>query len=223
MGSFFTNVSFIPRGDCREAVSSAMAKLGYRPAESGTELLLLPQNGRWCTVHSDFINHERLHDALSDCAEAVLTVACFDSDFLALTLTREGRTETVCVCEPYEEDMFEIQLTPGHWQPVVGDVEAFRSLLDESVNDVERFVFAEESLEPLGSLMGFDPAQINATPDELLDEPSEDMIPLHFEKGGLDSLQSALLKSIPEIDVENKTVPAELTDALDKLTKLLFP
>jgi len=218
MGSFFTNTSFIPTGSIEATVSSAMELLGYHPAENETELHLLNYS-KWCTVHSEFIDEEQLHEALSKCADTVLTISCFDSDFMLLTLTHSGCTETVCVGEPYEGEDVEIQLTPEHWQPIVGNLDAFRSILNED------YIFAEESLYALAELFGFDAAQINVTPDELLEDPPEDMITLYYRNANpseFEKLRSTLLKSIPQMDLESKVLSKDFSDALSKLTEMLF-
>lgn len=219
MGSFFTNVNFLRTNNSTATVSSAMAKLGYRPSQDGIELLLLPNNGRWCTVHSESMDFELLHSALAECAESVLTIDCCDSDFILLTLTRAGRTETVCVGEPYDGDEIEIKLTPEHWQPVVGSLDAFRSILDGD------YVFAEDSLGELDKLFGFDAAQINVTPEELLYNLPADMVSLRYENTNpseFEQLRSTLMNSLLQTDIGNKTIPAEFSDALNKLTHILF-
>lgn len=185
MGSFFTNISVLKSGFTRKKLTAAMNALNYQPSDTGAALQILPQNGRWCTIHADLMDMlaDALPDALAACSDAVLMVCCFDSDFLLLQLTRNHRTETVCVGEPYDPDELEIEFTPEHWLPVVRNIDAFLDIIDDE------YVFAEECLEPLGELMGFNAAQINVTPEELTENPPEEMRTLYFSNAAAANLR----------------------------------
>lgn len=185
MGSFFTNISVLKPGLTPKKLAAAMASLHYRPANAGLALHILPENGRWCTIHADLMDMlaDTLPDALASYSSAVLMVCCFDSDYLLLQLTRNHRTETVCVGEPYDPDEVDIQFTPEHWLPVVHDLDAFLSILDEE------YVYAEDCLEPLGKLMGFDVAQINITPDELAANPPARIRTMYFDNASVSNVQ----------------------------------
>lgn len=212
MGSFFTNVSIL--NATPDAVAAAMAKLGYEPSADGIALHMPAPRGKWCTLHSDWMdNLPDLPAALANHAEAVLYITCIDSDFMLLTLTHSGHTETVCVGEPYDDEV-EIALTPEHWQPYVGDLDAFRAILDED------YVFAEESLVPLGKLFGFEAEEINVYVDELLALPENEVTTLHFTKTAVSPAQSSAERKpsqtskAPAIDI-----PAELLKVLQGFAK----
>ena len=221
MGSFFANISILSKHPITEAVASAMKALGHFPSEIGEPLYLLPNNGKWQTLHLDMSNPvaELLHDALAKSCEAMLAICCVDSDFMTLELTRSGATETVCIGEPYDPAGIEAVPSPEHWQPIVCNPDALQKILAKD------YVCAEDSLEDLSCLFGFDAAQINITPGELENNPPENMIVLRYENSApssIERMRQSLLNAIPQIDLRTGYVPEEFHQAASSLVNLFF-
>lgn len=160
MGSFFDTLTLhCSKTRLKNALREYMAAAGYRTDNRTPELqfAILPGKNGWCALHGDALMDafaENLPAALSAALGLpVLHIACFDSDFLYLTLHRGEISNAACVGTPYDGDP--PLPDPAHWADFVPNFERFSEILREN------HVFAEEALVPLGQLIGFDSDSLN--------------------------------------------------------------
>lgn len=155
MGNFFT--SFCAQASktaMKTALQSVMKCRSYRTDNKSPEIRFefVPCGGKWCCLKAaqmDFDDSESFAAALSAQLNAPLLAAeCADSDFLYLSLHKNGETDAACAGMPYDDE----PPVPSRkfWQDIVGDFDAFTDILAQDRT------FAEEALMPLGKLMGFD-------------------------------------------------------------------
>jgi len=177
MSSFFTGICMqASKTAAKRALRSVMQARGFRTDNKNPELrlVLLPCGKKWTCMKSLQMDFEDIEGFLADCAAhlgaPMLTASCFDSDFVLLTLYRDGQSDAACIGEPYDGE--KPAPNPEFWQALVGDFTTFSELLSRD------FVFAEETLVPLGEMMGFDGEAL--LPDEAL---PENALVLGFSRG----------------------------------------
>lgn len=177
MGSFFTSVCVrASKTAAKNALRSAMKARGYRTDNKTPEISfsIVPCGGKWCCLKGDQMDFDDFEGFIADFAAQIgaplLTANCIDSDFIYLTLLRDGESDCACVGQPYDEE----PPVPRRefWQDLVGDVDAFTKILAQD------YVFAEEALVPLGELMGFDGEALLPT-DEI-----ENAVIMGFSRAG---------------------------------------
>ena len=155
MGCFFTSIcAQAPKTTVKNALRSIMKSRGWRVDNKNSELRfeIVPGGSKWCCLNGNLTDLEDCEGFVnafaSELAVPVLFASCRDSDYIYLQLHRDGGQDTACIGTPYDEE----KPIPSRefWQGVVKNFDAFNDLLS---ND---WVFAEEALQPLGELMGFD-------------------------------------------------------------------
>lgn len=185
MGRFFTSISVLCDRPVEGFLTEAMREKGYFPHDEGIRLHLVPDNGRWQTIHFHVDDGEissPLIDALLTHCKAVLTLFCFDSDCLLIELETKEKEESVWVGEPYDPThQLKFSLTPEFWQQAVSDTAAFKKILDGE------YTFVEDSLTDLAPLFGFDAEKMNVTSDELEANPPKTLKTFRF---GSDALEA---------------------------------
>ncbi len=176
MGNFFTSFCMqASKTAVKAALQSVMKSRGYRTDNKSPEIrfAIVPCSGKWCCVKGDqmdFDDHEDFASALSAQLNGPLLAAeCVDSDFMYLTLYKNGESDTACVGSPYDEAP--PVPSPEFWQEFTGNFDAFAEIL------VQDRVFAEEALLPLGELIGFDGSALLPS-----DEPPENAACMGFSR-----------------------------------------
>jgi len=191
MGSFFTSISMrASRTTAKNALRSAMKAHGYRTDNKTPEIsfTLTPCGGKWCCLTGEQMDFDDFDGFIANFAAQInaplLMVNCIDSDFIYLTLYRDGETDCACVGEPYDEEM----PVPNRefWQDLVNDFDVFTDILAQDR------VFAEEALKPLGELMGFDGEMLLPA-----DNLPENSITLGFSRAG--KKESPLITAGPTV------------------------
>lgn len=155
MGNTFTSVCLrTSKTAAKKALLAAMQARGFRADKKNPEfyLTLQPCGRKWCCLKGELMDLGEPEDFAASLEEQLgvpmLTASCVDSDFIYLTLHRNGESDAACIGIPYDEEKPLPQRE--FWQDLVKDWDAFDNLLSRD------WLFAEDALVPLGKLMGFD-------------------------------------------------------------------
>ena len=188
MGSFLANIH-VQLGTVdreaqlervQQAIAAQAAQEGFEPAPDGaladrTIVVALPRNSDWAVVYDensdslDLAALEGLGRALSGDRAAVSSLV-HDSDDLVVTLFRNGRRADRITFQPSGRPA---KPKWKAWQPILGDRSAdFAAAFDKTAG------FAEDPLETLATLAGWDPDCALLTyshRDELPDVPTTEL------------------------------------------------
>ena len=155
MGNFF-NCILVPASKTRlkSVIQSQMKTRGFRVNNSKPEFsfTISPSGKGWHTVQCELFVGDDFPDYASALSEALgtpaLSLSCFDSDFIWLQLHKSGTFGEACIGTPYDDEP--PSPSKAFWLDFVHDFDRFSEILSCE------FVFAEETLIPLGRLIGFD-------------------------------------------------------------------
>ncbi len=173
MGTYFSNLHLRMKRDVAaegvaEVVTGYFVGRGCVPATEDTADMTVsvfaPKSGGWLSVCSESFSYEDVLALAPGMAEQfqtdVLSVACFDSDYLFLNLVNviEGvdawlNIGTSCEIKAPRRS------TLARWKPKVADFEAFQAAAKE------KHVFAEEFLTTVEAQIGL-PAEQSVNPSE---------------------------------------------------------
>lgn len=175
MGTFFSCISFPRKNRSPEeignAIRTALKRTGNFPGRTPF-YYNAAQATPWLTLYGEAIDHfeaDPVTFALyQQLRVPILFITCVDSDFMFIGLQNGRGLDFACVGTPYDCEEKPVP-TLSLWEallPTQAHQQEFSRILNSD------YVFAEEALEPLGRLFGFDPDCILPPWEDAEDNPA---------------------------------------------------
>lgn len=209
MGQYFTNIQ-IRKNDTvdvnylKEYLIEHMKKQGFEAVEDasvaeGAVNIYAPKGTNWISICSDLIDFNDAEDSkkfLSPLSERfstdVLSVGCFDSDYMFIHLINENeKIDGWLNIGRNLEGSLSRRTGYAPWKKRIKEIERLKEIVHEE------YVFVEEALEPFGELMDLPLEQSSISERDIRElEDSNDIVSLFFMMKNAD-----IKKELPKLEI----------------------
>lgn len=170
MGSFFSNITFERNGRSEDQLNKIIATALEKAGIDVDDKECFFENSadkRWVTVYCEMfvdmnITEEQIKIIANSLEGFAINIYCVDSDFIDMKASDGNYSGTVYIGEPYFDDAGEPDLKV--WESFFendSDLEKFKDIISDD------YICAEDSIEPLAELFGFDKNDVNCFFEEV--------------------------------------------------------